>query len=79
MENIKNGDIKYKKEYVKSFKSVCKKYYDDYDLKISNILNSDSNNKEVQIPCQTLTFYHCPPIILWYNACLDFPLYNDNL
>ena len=59
--------IKNIKKRVKSFKSVCKKYYDDYDLKISNILNSDSNNKEVQI------------IMFWYNACLDFPLYNDNL
>ena len=67
LENIKNGNIKYKKRGVKSLKSVCKKYYDDYDLKISNILNSDSNNKENQI------------IMLWYNACLDFPLYNDNL
>ena len=67
LENIKNGNIKYKKRGVKSFESVCKKYYDDYDLKISNILNSDSNNKEDQI------------IMLWYNACLDFPLYNDNL
>ena len=39
----------------------------DTGVKISNILNSDSNNKEDQI------------IMLWYNACLDFPLYNDNL
>ena len=46
---------------------MSRKYYEDYDIKISNILNSDANNKDEQIT------------ILWHDACLAFPLYDENL
>ena len=67
LDNIKKGIIKKKKRGIKSFEKATKKYYDSYDIKIQNIINSECNNKDEEIT------------MLWYDACLELPLYDENI
>ena len=66
LDSIKNGNKKEKK-YIKSFENTTKKYYDSYDIKIQDIHNSESNNKDEE------------KIMVWYDSCLEFPLYDENV
>lgn len=67
LENIKKGILKKKKRGIKSFVATYKKYYDTLDQKINLIKNSDSDEKTEAITN------------IWYDACLDLPLYEENL
>ena len=67
LDNIKKGEIKKKKRGNISFENTTKKYYDSHDIKIKHIINSECNNKDEEIR------------LLWYDDCLDLPLYDENV
>ena len=65
INNIKNGDnFKMKKRGTPSFEYVTKKYYDIYDEEICKINASNLDSKKDEI------------LKIWYQALLEFPLYN---
>ena len=49
-----------------SFKNLSLKYYDKINNDVETINNSNSKNKKGLI------------LNIWYNAFLDFPIYNYN-
>ena len=69
IDNIKKniGFDKQKKRGIKSFKDVAIPYYNKYDEEIKKISDSNAPNKREKI------------INVWYQACLEFPLYDEDL
>ena len=69
IDNIKKniGSERKKKRGIKSFKDTAIPYYNKYDEEIKKISESDDLNKREKI------------INVWYQACLEFPLYDLDL
>ena len=68
INRVREGEIvgRKKKKGIISFEKQCLKYYDNIDNDIKKIKNSNSENKEDLI------------LNIWYNALLDFPIYDYN-
>ena len=69
IDNIKKniGSGKKKKRRLKSFKELATPYYNKYDEEIKRISDSNDLDKREKI------------INVWYQASLEFPLYDLDL
>ena len=68
IDNLKKGNIfSKKKRGMRSFESISSPYYKVYDEEIKKINDSNDLRKKDIITN------------LWYEACLEFPLYDFDL
>ena len=66
--SIREGEFNLRKKKCYSFKQICLKSYDTISKNIEDVNNSDigDDNKKEKI------------LNIWYDALLDFPIYDIN-